>query len=262
MPKNKKQPPKLKLRTALFKGSFIHNPVLTQIIGICPIVAAATTIKNAFAISLVTALLLILCEAVTSLFLKKVSRWIRVSLYTVVSVLFVAACEAFILNISSGLGIYLYLLCVNGLIVIRCEKFASKTSLRNSIIDAAACSVGFAVVAVIVGAVREFITFGTVFPSQGVLPKASAAALPFVGLMLLGILAAIHKAFIIRFYPTEEVDTFSLSSVAEKPVIKDPGLGKKKPKKKKKDTEEDNFDIIRPRYSIEDIETERADSDD
>ncbi len=262
MSKNKRKAPKLKFTTALFKGSFIHNPVLTQIIGICPIIAAATTVKNALAISLVTALLLILCEAITSLLLKKISRWVRISVYTVASVLFVAALEALAHSFTSGLGIYLYLLCVNGLIVIRCEKFASKTTLRNSVIDAVACSVGFSVVAVIVGAVREFITYGTLFPAEGTLPKTSAAALPFVGLMLLGILAAVHKAFVIRFYPSEEVDTFSLSSVTEKTVFKDPGLGKKPHKKPKKDIEEENFDIIRPRYSIEDIETERTDSND
>ena len=45
--KNKNNSQKLSFSLAVFKGSFIHNPVLTQVLGVCPIVAAATTLKNA-----------------------------------------------------------------------------------------------------------------------------------------------------------------------------------------------------------------------
>lgn len=262
MPKEKKQKPKLKLKTALFKGSFIHNPLLTQVIGICPVVAVCTTIKNALALSFVTALLLMICEALTSLLLKKVSRFIRVALYAVLSAVVIAVIEPFISDFGANIGIYLYLLSVNALIVIRCEKFASRTTVRNSLVDAVACSVGYGAVALIVGTVREFITYGTVFPSADATPKISASALPFVGLAVLGILAAVHKAYIIKFHPTEEMDTFSLLSVEEKPVFKDPGLMQKKQKPKKRTDEDDNFDAIRPRYSIEDIAIEREGSDD
>lgn len=261
MAKVKKEKPKLKLRTALFKGSFIHNPVLTQIIGICPIAAAATTLKNGFALSVAMLLLLVITECLTSLLLKKISRWVRVAVYALVCAAVIAVSEPFITSLSSNLGIYLYLLSVNVLIVIRCEKFACRTTVRNSLVDAVACSVGFGAVALIVGAVRELITYGTLFPAEDTPPKISASALPFAALVILGILAALHKAYIIRFYPTEERDTFSLMSVEEKTVLKDPGLGQKKKKTKKKPDEEDNFDAIRPRYSIEDIETEREDTD-
>ncbi|MBQ8503799.1 MAG: hypothetical protein IJ491_05935 [Clostridia bacterium] len=263
MAKNKKEQPKLKFRTALFKGSFIHNPVLTQVIGICPIVAAATTTKNGIALAVMTLLLLVAAEMLTSLFLKKIPRWVRIAVYTLSSALVTALFEPFITSISSNLGIYLYLLSVNALIVIRCEKFACRTTVRNSLVDAVACSVGFGAVSIIVGAVREFITYGTVFPEADALPKITASALPFVGLLILGILAALHKAYIIRFHPTEERDTFSLSSVEEKILLKDPGLGHKKKKSRKK-ASDDSFDLIRPRYSIEDVvtkKTEREDSD-
>ncbi len=260
MAKDKKQHPKLKIKTALFKGSFIHNPVLTQVIGICPIVAVATTVKNAFTISLALFLSLTVCEAVTSLLLKKIKRYIRVALYSVVSAVVIALFEPLLIFSDSAPGIFLYLIAVNALIVIRCEKFACRTNLRNSLVDSVACSVGFGAVALIVGALRELMTYGTVFPAENVLPKITASAMPFTALIITGILAALHKAYIIKFHPQEETDTFSLSSAEEKPVFKDPGLGKKAQKPKRKKSDDENFDIIRPRYSIEDIPTaERED---
>lgn len=265
MAKSKKEKPKLKLKTALFKGSFIHNPVLTQAIGLCPIVAAATTFRNSLALSFMTMLLLLVCEGLTSLFLKKLSRWIRVAVYTLVSSVVIALFDSLALGLSSdsgaGLGIYLYLLSVSALTVIRCEQFAARTTLRNSLTDAFACSIGYGIVAIIIGTVREFITYGSFMSSEEVIPKFPAATLPFVSLVLLGLLGAMHKAYIIKFHPTEETDAFSLQSAEDKILLKDPGLGHKKPRKKRRNSDDENFDAIRPRYSIEDVVIEREGED-
>lgn len=261
MAKNQNQQPKLNIKTALFKGSFIHNPVLTQVIGLCPIVAVATTVKNALTISLALFISLTVCEATTSLLLKKAKRYIRVALYAVISCVIIAISEPILLLKGSVPGIYLYLVAINALIAIRCEKFACRTNLRNSLTDSFACSIGFGAVALIVGALRELMTYGTIFPAENVLPKITAASMPFTGLVIIGILAAVHKAYIIKFHPQEETDTFSLSSADEKPVFKDPGLGKKVQKPKRKMSDEESFDMIRPRYSIEDIPTEEREDE-
>lgn len=260
MAKNKNQQPKLRLKTALFKGSFIHNPVLTQVIGICPIVAVATTVKNSITVSLALFVCLAICETTASLLLKKVKRWVRAPLYVLISSVIIALCEPMLVLNGSAPGIFLYLIAVNALIVIRCEKFACRTNLRNSLVDSVACGLGFGIVALIVGALRELITYGTLFPAESDLPKITASSMPFTALIIIGILAALHKAFIIKFHPQEETDTFSLNPVEERSVFKDPGLGRKSHKPKIKNNDDDNFDIIRPRYSIEDIPTgERED---
>ena len=124
--------------------------------------------------------------------------------------------------------------------------------------DSVACGLGFGAVALIVGALRELITYGTIFQTENALPKTAASTMPFMALIIIGILAALHKAFIIKFHPQEETDTFSLSSSEDKPLLKDPGLGKKAPKPKARKSDDENFDIIRPRYSIEDIPTKEG----
>ncbi len=225
--------PKLRLSSALFKGSLIHNPVLTQLIGVCPIVAAATKVRDALALSLMLTLLICVNEVLTSLFLRKIKRWQRICLYTLISSILIAVCEPLIFKITgnsgAGLGIYLYLLCVNALIVIRCESFACRADVRSSFLDGLAAGIGYGAIALIVAAVRELINYGGLFTSFDTAPRISASAMPFIALVIIGFLAAAHKWILIRFYPDETRDTFSLRKVNEKTVFLDPGLsvGKK-----------------------------------
>ena len=251
--KKKSPKPVLKLSTALFKGSFVHNPVLTQIIGICPIVGAATTFMDAVVLSVAAMFLLTVCETFTGFALKKVPRWLRMCIYTLLSLSVALVIDKFLFALTSndgaGLGIYFYLLCVNAVIVIRCEKFACKTGALNGFIDGFAASIGYAAVAVVVGTVRELISYGTIFASADMQPKFSQSTMPFVALVILGFLAATHKWIIIKFYPDEITDTFSMKAVFEKPVRKDPGLFTDRRKQKPKVIRE--YKEIRPRHIAE-----------
>lgn len=253
----KKPTRRLKLSTALFKGAYIHNPLLTQLSGLCPIIMAATTVKNALVLSAVFALVLAVNEIVASALMKNMARWVRVCLYTVISSLILAL---FMTKMNpdtvSLLGVYLPLLCVNAITVIRCEKFAIRTGVLNSVFDAIATSVGFTAVAVIVGLIRQLLASGRLFSLQTPF-KNPGFVMPFAGLAVLGFLAAFHKWTVMKFYPNELVDTFSLADAFEKPVLTDPGLNTKKEREHKKQFKEERqeFDRIRPRYSIEDVES-------
>lgn len=218
----------LRLSTALFKGSFVHNPVLTQIIGICPIVGAATSVRNSLSLSLMLTVLLIFSEAFASLFLKRAPRWLRSCIYALFSMALILLSDSLFLTIApgegAGLGIYFYVLSINALIVIRCEKFACRTGALNAVTDGLAAGIGFGAVAIIVGAVRELLNYGTIFAPPDAAVRLSKTALTFVPLLILGFLAAIHKWLLIRFYPDQVRDTFSMHAAFEKPVKKDPGL--------------------------------------
>ncbi|MCM1363808.1 MAG: hypothetical protein NC122_08845 [Faecalibacterium sp.] len=250
---------KLKLSTALFKGGYVHNTVLTQLAGLCPIAAAATTFKNSILLSVSFLLIITACEVITCAFLKGVPRWIRVCTYAIISVIFlIPIFSLFNENAVTSLGIYLTLLCVSGIVVIRCEKFSVRTGIRNSFFDALATAAGFSAVAVIVGIIREFFAYSTIFgiSVSTTLPKASAMAMPFGGLIVLGFLAAIQKWSVRKFFPNEITDTFNLSGAFEKPTAKDPGLNNKVERQKAKIRKQEilEYDEIKPRYSIEDID--------
>lgn len=256
--KNTNRPSSPKLFLQMLKSSFIYNPVLTQIIGICPVVAAATTTKNAAIISLVMFAVLAVCEVLASAVLKKLEQSIRVCLYCLVStVVTVFAMSLTDDKTLSSLGIFLPLLSVNAMVTVRCEKFAVRTGVRNSVLDAIASSLCFGAVAVVVGFLRELLAFGTIFSLKvSSLPTFSAFALPFGGLVLLGFLAAIHKAFVKRRFVNEMTDTFNFSKIYEKPTLRDPGLGKKKSKPRPFDSDDTSGDlsVIRPRHLDEEKE--------
>ncbi len=249
MKKNKSKPV-LSLSTALFKGAFVHNPVLTQIIGICPIIGAATTAANGLSLAVGILAVLVLTESVTSLVLKRIPRWARMAVYTLASLGAVLLSDRFIFSLTpdsgAGLGIYFYLLCLNALAVIRCEKFACKTTVLNSVTDAVAAGIGYGAVALAVGAIREILTYGTLFTSADSVPRLPRASLPFVALVILGFLAAGHKWLLIKLYPDEVRDTFSMNAVNERPVKKDPGLFSDKKSKPK--VIRDYGESIRPRH--------------
>lgn len=247
----------MKLSTALFKGGYVHNPLLTQLSGLCPIIMAATSVKNSLCLSAVFTLLLLVNEVVASAFYKNLSRWVRVSLYTLTSALILAVVLSKINQDSSAaLGVYLPLLCVNAILVVRCEKFAIRTNVINSVYDAVANSIAFLAVAFVVGFIRQVLASGSLFGLQTPF-KNPNIAMPFAGLAILGFLAAIHKWSVMKFYPKELVDTFSFKGAFEKPVFVDPGLNTKQEREHKKQFKQERreFDRIRPRYTIEDVES-------
>ena len=132
----------------------------------------------------------------------------------------------------SSLGAFLPLISVNAIIVVRCEKFAVRTSVRNSLFDSLACSIGFSAVALITGFLRELIASGSVLSLKiSALPVFPAVALPFGGLVVLGFLAAAQKAVVMNRFENEPYETFNFSKVFQKAVLHDPGLGARKGKK-------------------------------
>lgn len=244
-----------KIRLSLFKGAFIHNPILTQAAGVFALIIAAKSLRDGFALALTAGIILLVNEAAAGLILKRLPRWLRVAFYALISAAVIYLAEPFILPLTSGgrvLPLGFCLLSVNALTVIRCERFACKNKLRHCIVDAFSGAVGYGAVALIIGAARELITYGTLFRSADTLPAIPNGAMPFVAFALLGFLAAAHKAIVIRFYPKEQTDTFSMRSSGEKIVLRDPGLGNKK--KASASDDSDDYDIIDLRPARRDIQ--------
>ena len=213
----------------MFLGAFVHNPVLTQAIGICTIAAIFTTLRISLAMSLILGALLIINELLASLVLKKLSRWLRISVYMLISVALLIPVMLYLDKNNSetyaAMGIYLPLLAVNSLIVIRCEKFAVKNDVRHALFDSVAASVGFIAASVIVGTIREILSNGTVWGKTiSSLPKLSGMALPFGGLVVLGFVAAFHKWLIQKRFRGQPTNTFNLRTALEDPVFHEEGF--------------------------------------
>lgn len=226
MDKEKKE---LSFKRIMFQGAFVHNPVLTQAIGICSIAAIFTTLKLGVIMSLILSAVLIVCEVLSALVLKKLSRWLRISVYMLISVALLIP-MMFLLDknnseLYASMGIYLPLLAVNSLIVIRCEKFAVKNNVKLALFDAIAASVGFVAASAVVGAIREILAYGTIWGKSVSVPvKLSGMALPFGGLVVLGFVAAFHKWLIQKRFRGQPTNTFNLRTALDEPVLHEEGF--------------------------------------
>lgn len=192
-------------------SAVIKNPLLFEAIGLCPVVAIATSLQLSIFLAVVTAIEMIVCEVLASLLLKNVRRYWRVMLYAIfgVAVIFpiMILVNRFFPDISINFGIYLPLMAVNSLIALHCERVAVKNNVKDSFIDAASASLSYGAVTILVGFLRELFANGSIADISINMPvKFPALATPFGGLLIIGFLAAGLKAFVMAKYPDKSPD--------------------------------------------------------
>lgn len=210
---------KLSFKEVFTKGAIIYNPVLIQLVGLCPVVAASTTLARAAVLSGILCGVLIITCVVASLFLKKISRWLRVPLYLIIGIAIICPVMWYIetktlINISLGMEIFLPLVAVNSMTAVHCEQFSVKNSVKLSFYDAAAAGIGASLIFIITGAIRELLGSSTIGGMPVNLPITfKGMALPFGCFVLLGFMAAALKAVLGRFFPEYVEDTEDAASV-------------------------------------------------
>ncbi len=192
-------------------SALIKNPLLFEAIGLCPVVAIATSLRSALFLAVITAIEMVVCEVLASLLLKNVRRYWRVALYVLfgVGIIFPITyiINRFLPEVSINLGVYLPLMAVNSLIALHCERIAVKRSVKDSLIDALSASISYGVVTVLTGIIREVLANGTIAGIELNIPvKFPGLAMPFGALIILGFMAAVLKGFIGKKYPEANPD--------------------------------------------------------
>ena len=148
-------------------GLWDNNVALVQILGLCPLLAVTSTAINGLGLGIATILVLVSSNMTVSLIRNFVRPEIRIPVFVLVIASFVTAVElamsAFFHDLYKVLGIFIPLIVTNCAILGRAEAFASKNTVQKSFIDGVTMGVGFAVILVVLGAMRELIGFGTLF---------------------------------------------------------------------------------------------------
>lgn len=187
------------LREVFENGLLYKNPVLVGAIGLCPVIAGGTTLKNGAALAILLALLLLPTCLICSLVGDKVPMWLRPPAILVLSAaLYVPAglfTERLLPGTLPGLGIYAPLMVANAIITSRAKNFACRHIYYAAVVDAAGCALGFALVILLGSGIRELLAFGTLWDH----PLAAAGAVPaaryvFAGFVLVGFFAALVQA--------------------------------------------------------------------
>ena len=183
----------------LKEGLFTDNPVLVQLIGLCPTLATTTSITNGIGMGLSATAVLICSNIVISLLRKIIPNKVRIAAYITVIAGFVTMVDlllqAFIPSLSASLGTFIPLIVVNCIILGRAEAFASKNSVGKSALDGICMGLGFTFALICMSVVRELLGAGTI--GGGALTVFSQPAtimiLPAGAFLTLGCIIAIMQ---------------------------------------------------------------------
>jgi electron transport complex protein RnfE len=149
----------------LLRGVWRENPVLVQILGLCPTLAVTNTVANSVAMSAATFFVLVGSSFLVSLLKRYVPNEVRIATYVLIIATFVTVAdmilEALVPGIHKALGAFVGLIIVNCIILARQEAFASRNPVGRSVLDAIGSGVGFTIAMLLMGSIREILGAGT-----------------------------------------------------------------------------------------------------
>jgi Na+-transporting NADH:ubiquinone oxidoreductase subunit D len=184
----------------LSKPIFDNNPIALQILGVCSALAVTTSLQ----VTLVMCLALTSVTAFSNLFISMIRNHMPSSIRIIIQMTIIASLvilvdqflQAYAFEISKSLSVFVGLIITNCIVMGRAEAFAMKNPPFISFLDGIGNGLGYSVVLITVGSIRELFGSGTLLGFE-VLPTVSTGGwYQPNGLMLL----APSAFFIIGFF--------------------------------------------------------------
>lgn len=148
-----------------FKGLWKENPVLVQLLGMCPTLAITGSVINGISMGLATTFVLVCSNIMISFIRSLIPKEVRIAAYIVVIATFVTVADIFIkanfMEISKALGPFIPLIVVNCIILGRAEAFACRNNLFRSTLDGIGMGIGFTLALITISSIRELLGNGT-----------------------------------------------------------------------------------------------------
>ena len=157
----------------IMDGLWYNNPGLVQLLGLCPLLAVTGNIINGLGLGIATIITLTASNAIISFTRNWVRREIRIPYYVLVIASIVTIIDlsmnAITPQLHSVLGIFIPLIVTNCVIIGRAEAFASKNNITRAALDGFMMGLGFTLVLIALGALREILGSGTLFSDASVM---------------------------------------------------------------------------------------------
>lgn len=157
----------------IMDGLWYNNPGLIQLLGLCPLLAVTSNTINGLGLGIATIITLTVSNMVISFTRHWVRKEIRIPYYVLVIASIVTIIDlsmnAITPHLHSVLGIFIPLIVTNCVIIGRAEAFASKNKVTRAALDGFMMGLGFSLVLVALGAMRELIGNGTLFSNASVM---------------------------------------------------------------------------------------------
>ncbi len=151
----------------IIDGLWKNNAGLVQLLGLCPLLAVTGTLINGLGLGLATLMTLLISNSLVSALRFHVKDEIRIPVFVLIIASTVSAIElamqAWWFELHSVLGIFIPLIVTNCAIIGRAEAFASRNNVPAAALDGVSMGMGFTLVLMVLGGLRELIGQGTLF---------------------------------------------------------------------------------------------------
>ena len=178
-----------------------NNPVLIQVLGICSALAVTSQLKPALVMGLAVTAVLAFANVIISLIRNTIPTRIRIIVQLVVVAALVTivneVLKAYVYDISKQLSVYVGLIITNCILMGRLEAFALGHKPWESFLDGVGNGVGYGMVLLIIGFVRELLGNGSVFGFRVIPQSFYDAGYANFGLMNMAPMALIILACIV-----------------------------------------------------------------
>ncbi len=190
-----------------------NNPVALQILGICSALAVTTTLAASMMMSLALTAVLIGSNVFISMIRNHIPSSIRIivqmGIIASLVILVDQLLKAFAFGLSKELSVFVGLIITNCIVLGRAEAYATKNSVGMSALDGLGNALGYSLILIMVGTIRELFGSGSLL-GYPILPLAAEGGWFYpVGLMLLPPSAFFIIGFFIwglRTWKTEQVE--------------------------------------------------------
>jgi len=190
----------------------VLNPVLVQVLGICSALAVTSQLKPALVMGIAVTVITAFSNLIISILRNTIPNRIRIVVQLVVVAALVTIVsqilKAFVYDVSVQLSVYVGLIITNCILMGRLEAFAMQNKPWPSLVDGFANGLGYGLILVIVGAIREFFGRGSLLGFQ-IIPEGAydfgyinngMMTMPAMALIIIGCVIWVHRAF---FYKEE-----------------------------------------------------------
>ncbi|MDX5595547.1 NADH:ubiquinone reductase (Na(+)-transporting) subunit D [Pseudovibrio sp. SPO723] len=147
-----------------------NNPITLQVLGICSALAVTSSLQVALVMSLAVTSVVALSNFSISLIRNQIPSSIRIIVQMVIIASLVILVDqilkAYLYEISKTLSVFVGLIITNCIVMGRAEAFAMKNPPIPSLIDGLGNGLGYSLILLLVGFVRELFGSGSLFGIQ------------------------------------------------------------------------------------------------
>ncbi|MGM0677264.1 electron transport complex subunit E [Ectothiorhodospira marina] len=148
-------------------GIWDNNVVMGQMLALCPLLAVTGTATNGLGMGLATTFVMVAAALLISMFRGIITPEVRIPVFILLIAALVTLVDlvmnAYLYEMHKALGLFIPLIVTNCAILGRAESFASRQPVHRAVMDGLAMGVGFTLILVVLGAVREIPGSGTLF---------------------------------------------------------------------------------------------------